>query len=138
MLNTSSKYKYISIWGNGNRYRRTNLMVRILFCTILLLNANLCWAGDDKFFRNFSLTRNGQELEKGTLITTSKSKTWSKGLKRSFLRLSCKEVKGKTVKLLSTEAHFSGLLMTHQHIGKQLHLSFPVPWCHLEPKKFHN
>lgn len=96
-------------------------MVRILFFTILLLNTNLCWAGDDKFFINFSLTRYGQELEKGSLITSGKSKTWSKGLKRSFLRLSCKEVKGKTVKLLSTEDHFSGLLITHQHIGNQLH-----------------
>ena len=98
-------------------------MLRLLLTAIMIFSANPSWAEGERFFVHFTLLDSGQEIERGTLITSAKRKTWTKGLKRSFLRLTCQEdAKGTVSKHFSTEDHFSGLLITHQHVGNHLQL----------------
>ncbi len=60
-------------------------------------------------------------IEQGRLNVTRERHTWSKGEKRSDLRLRCEiESSGKISKLYSTEDHFHGTTLTYQVSAKKV------------------
>ncbi len=69
----------------------------------------------ERFALKVELTQGEKLIERGNSIVTRKAYTWSKGVKRSYLRLRCDLTKpGKLGKLYSTVDHFAGLRVTHQ------------------------
>ena len=64
---------------------------------------------------DFKLSQGSELIEQGRLNVTSEPHTWSKGIKRSYLKLRCeKESSGKLSKLYFTEDHFHGITLTHR------------------------
>ena len=62
-------------------------------------------------------------LERGNILVSQELHTWSKWLKRSYLRLRCQQTEtGKTQKLYSTVDHFDGLSVSHQLAGNNIEL----------------
>jgi hypothetical protein len=90
----------------------------------LFLTATAAASSAERFALKVELTQGEKLIERGNSIVTRKAYTWSKGLKRSYLRLRCdQQVPGKQKKLYSTVDHFAGLLVTHQLTGNTVELT---------------
>ena len=99
----------------------------ILGCLSSVANANA------RYMIHFELIQNDIKIESGTAFPSNESQAWSKGLKRSYLKLNCaRSEAGKLRKNLSTEDHFAGLDVTHKiHSGK---VSLKVVWQTVQPR----
>ena len=99
------------------------MKIRLLLLGILLATATSVIAAD-QFLLNFSLVQDGNILERGNILVSQKSHTWSKGLKRSYLKLRCQQMEtGKIQKLYSTVDHFDGFSVNHQLAGNYIELT---------------
>jgi hypothetical protein len=89
----------------------------------VLLTAATSVLADDQFLVNFKHVKEGRGLERGNVLVSEKPHTWSKGLKRSYLKLRCQQTEtGKARKLFSTVDHFAGLSLRHQLTGNNIEL----------------
>lgn len=78
----------------------------------------------ERFLMNFELIQGENKVEWGRTFVSHKPYTWSKGLRRSYLRLRCKaDASGKVQKLYSTVDHFAGLRITHKLIGERVEVT---------------
>jgi len=93
------------------------MVLRLIVLATLLISAVSANAAE-QFVLNFKVTQNDKIIEKGNVIVLPRPLTWSKGLKRSYLKLSCKQQSnGKMQKLYSTEDYFYGLQISRQLFG---------------------
>jgi len=77
----------------------------------------------ERFLVDFELLKGKSVIESGRLLVTKKSRTWSKGLKRSYLRLACHQNEsGKVEKQYSNEDLFSGFTVKHRIVDNNLEL----------------
>lgn len=73
---------------------------------------------------NFEFTYNDGRTEVGRFYTTTSQHTWQKGLRQSYLKLTCRTIEeGKTVKLYSTSDHFSGLRLVHKVVDDEIEIN---------------
>ena len=94
------------------------------FLLSMLLTLAASASADERFQLNFELTQDEKKIDWGRTFVSQKPHTWSKGLKRSYLKLSCKQqASGKSQKLYSTVDHFAGLLVTTQLAGDSVELT---------------
>ncbi len=90
------------------------MTIRLLLLGLLLTMAASAGA-DVQYYIHFELVKDSKTIEKGRAYVHEKPHTWSKGLKRSYLRLQCRQTEaGKIQKLYSTVDHFAGLRVTKQ------------------------
>ena len=97
--------------------------IRFILLGILLTIAASVNAAE-RFLLNLELTQGKNKIEMGRTFVSQKPHTWSKGSKRSYLKLGChQQESGKTQKLYSTVDHFAGLRVTHQLAGNNVELT---------------
>ncbi|MFW2373270.1 MAG: hypothetical protein ACN4GM_09120 [Gammaproteobacteria bacterium] len=95
---------------------------------LLLLASFITMAGNanatQRFVLDFSLIQGETKIESGKLVATKKFNTWSKGVKRSYLKLRCHQnTTGKIEKLYSTVDYFDGLTISHQLLAGKVELT---------------
>ena len=96
---------------------------RFLLFSLLLVATTSSYAAE-KLLLSFKLTQDESLLEAGKVIVGQKSHTWNKGVKRSYLKLSCQTGKaGTMVKTYNTADLFAGLQLTHRLAGSSVELS---------------
>jgi len=94
----------------------------ILLGMLLTLTASV--SADEQFELSFEITQGEKKIDWGRTIVSQKPHTWSKGSKRSYLKVRChRQASGKTQKLYSTVDHFAGLLVTHKLAGGDVELA---------------
>lgn len=100
------------------------MIIRFLLFAILF-TATVSASATEQFLVNFELVRDGSSvLERGKLLVSEKPHTWSKGLKRSYLKLRCQQTEtGKMQKLYSTVDLFDGLSVSHQLVANNVELT---------------
>jgi len=99
------------------------MIMRFLLLGMLFLTVTSAGA-DERFYLRFDLIQDALVIERGNAIVSRKPHTWSKGLRRSYLKLRCNRLEsGKTEKLYSTVDHFAGLSVTHQLVGGNIELT---------------
>ena len=99
------------------------MITRLLLVSILLSMAASASA-IERILVSFELRQGESKVEWGQAFVSHKQKTWSKGLKRSYLKLHCKQQEsGKTQKMYSTVDHFSGLRVIHQLVEGNIDLT---------------
>lgn len=99
-------------------------MNRLLISIVLILVASAAWSEDARYWVNFSVLKDGQTIEgNARMLVSSKKVMWRKGLRRSYLVLSCAEKKAGPVKIYGTKDIFSGLGIAHHRTGDVLHLT---------------
>jgi hypothetical protein len=90
------------------------MITRLKLLLLTLLVAGTVQA-NEVMLLDFKLSQGDQAIEHGRLNVTREPNIWSKGIKRSYLKLRCeKESSGKLSKLFSTEDHFHGITLTHR------------------------
>jgi len=90
----------------------------------MLLTLAASVSAAERFELNFDITQGQKKIDWGRTFVSQKPHTWSKGSKRSYLKLRChQQESGKTQKLYSTVDHFAGLLVTHQLAGGNVKLT---------------
>ncbi|MBC8210685.1 MAG: hypothetical protein H8E21_06410 [Gammaproteobacteria bacterium] len=96
------------------------MITRLNLVLLMLLSAGTVQA-NEVMLLDFKLSQGDELIEQGRLNVTREPHTWSKGVKRSYLRLRCeKESSGKLSKLYSTEDHFHGITLTHRVSAKKV------------------
>lgn len=98
----------------------------VIRVTLLILIAGIAEAdaATKRYYINFALMQNDVVINRGNDYATTKKHTWSRGMKRSYLKLSCdKTAPGKMIKLFSTVDHFAGLRVTHQLVEDRIELT---------------
>lgn len=104
-------------------WETTKLNLRFLLLAILLSIGSSAHAAE-RFLMDFEFTAGDKIIDRGKAIVSQKKYTWSKGIERSFLKLSCRQNRsGKMEKVFSTVDYFTGLKVTHQLVGKNLELN---------------
>ncbi|MDF1643273.1 MAG: hypothetical protein P1U80_03715 [Pseudomonadales bacterium] len=99
------------------------MLKRFLVISLFLTTGTNVYAGNP-YVLNFDLLSNDKLLYRGEINVSNKPHTWSKGLQRSYLRLSChQQESGKVEKLYSTVDHFSGFRVTHQLVEKSVEIT---------------
>lgn len=94
----------------------------LLFC--IFLTATTSVIATEQFLINFELVRGGNPPERGIILVSEKQHTWSKGLKRSYLRLRCQQTEAEKIqKLYSTVDLFAGLSVSHQLVENKVQLT---------------
>ena len=97
-------------------------MKRYLLFGICLMMTNPLVAAE-RFLVNFDLFKGKSLIESGRLLVSEKPKTWSKGLKRSYLKLTChKNESGRVEKRYSNVDHFSGFKVKHRIVDNTVEL----------------
>lgn len=95
-------------------YKRI-LLLGLLFCT----SHNLYAA--ERYLLRFEITQGVQKVDSGKTYITKKKDTWSRGLRSSYLVLSCHHKDDRMMeKRFSTVDHFDGLRISHQLDGDQV------------------
>ena len=98
------------------------MYIRFLSLSLLLTTVTSAISAE-RFQMNFELTQNGKILKWGRTIVTTKPHTLSKGLKSSYLKLSCRtQESGKIQKSLASVDLFAGMHIAHQIIGDKVEL----------------
>ncbi|MCW9023655.1 MAG: hypothetical protein OQK73_03135 [Gammaproteobacteria bacterium] len=96
------------------------MLLRILLVGISLATGTPANATEE-FLVKFELIQGARKIEAGRFLVSQESKTWSKGLRQSYLTLSChKNKSGGTEKRLSLKDHFSGLKISHKLEGENI------------------
>ena len=99
------------------------MKVHIGLFSVLIIMTNSVFA-QDQYLATFELDRGINDIYRGKILISEKHHTWSKGLKRSYLRMSCKQTEsGKVRKLYSTEDHFAGLRVSHQLVANRVEIT---------------
>lgn len=94
----------------------------LLLITLLSIGTNAYAA--ERFLMDFEFTAAENTVDRGRAIVSQKKYTWTKGIERSFLKLSCRQKKsGEMEKIFSTVDYFTGLKVTHQLVGTNLELN---------------
>lgn len=98
------------------------MRIRFLLFAILLTTVTSVSAVE-QFLVKFEHVKDGSMLERGNILVSQALHTWSKGLKRSYLKLRCQQMEaGKIQKLYSTVDHFAGFSVSHQLVGNNIEL----------------
>ena len=93
----------------------------LLFGICLMMTSPLVAA--ERFLVNFDLLKGKNVIESGKFLVSEKQRTWSKGLKRSYLKLTChKNESGIIEKRYSNVDHFSGFSVKHRIVDNTLEL----------------
>lgn len=99
-------------------------MIKNLFSIGILLTVPFSANASDRFVLDFRITQGESKVVSGKALVSQKMNTWSRGVKRSYLKLRCQQQKsGSTEKLYSTVDLFDGLQITHQLVGSKLELT---------------
>lgn len=99
------------------------MIVRFLLFGLFLTVTTSVFA-TEQLLINFELVRGSNPPERGTILVSEKPHSWSKGLKRSYLRLRCQQTEAEIIqKLYSTEDHFAGLRVSHQRVANNVELT---------------
>jgi len=99
------------------------MTIRFLLPGILFAAVFSAYAAD-RLVLKFELIHDDKVIDWGRTIVTEGPHTWSKGLKRSYLRLRCHQKDpGEMEKLYSTVDHFTGLRVTHRLVEKNIELT---------------
>lgn len=98
------------------------MIIRFLLFTIFLITTTSAIAAE-QLLLDFKLSQGERKIEAGKVLVSQKINIWSKGVKRSYLKLRCQQLEsGKTEKLYSTADHFDGLQITHQLVEGKVEL----------------
>lgn len=98
------------------------MIIRFLLFSIFLIMTTSAIAAE-QLLLDFKLTQGERNIGAGKVLVSQKLNIWSKGVKRSYLKLRCQQLKtGKVEKLYSTADHFDGLQITHQLVEGKLEL----------------
>ena len=93
----------------------------LLFVSCLMTMTSLIAA--ERFMVDFELLKGKRVIESGRLLVTEKSRTWGRGLTRSYLKLSCQQNEsGKVEKRYSNVDQFSGFTVKHRIVDNNLEL----------------
>lgn len=99
------------------------MVMRYLLLAIVL-TASLSATAGEPLLMNFELASGENTLHRGKIFITEKKDTWSKGLRRSYLKLRCEQKDAKDVqKTYSTVDHFDGLKVSHQLVKNKVKLT---------------
>lgn len=101
------------------------MVIRFMLLGIILTTAASVTAGE-LLLMNFELASGKSTLHRGKVFITEKKSTWSKGLKRSYLKLRCEQKGNDTEgvrKLYSTVDLFDGLSISHQRAENKVILT---------------
>ena len=72
---------------------------------------------------DFELIKGKIVIENGRLLVSEKPRTWSQGLKRSYLKLGCRQLEsGRVEKRYSNVDYFSGFSVKHRIVDNTLAL----------------
>jgi hypothetical protein len=94
----------------------------MLFGVLLVAVTSACAA--EQYLLKFELAQGEKVIERGNILVSGKQNTWSKGLKRSYLKLRCDlNESGRMQKFYSTTDYFSGLRVTHQLVSDHVELT---------------
>lgn len=94
----------------------------MLFGVLLVAVTSVCAA--ERYFVKIELTQDDKVIERGNILVSGKQSTWSKGVKRSYLKLRCNlKEPGRLQKFYSTVDYFSGLRITHQLVDDHVELT---------------
>lgn len=93
----------------------------VLLISLLTVTQTICAA--QQLVLSFKLVQGYTVVVQGEAIVTHNADTWSKGLLRSYLRLSCVyQESGEVQKSYSTLDHFSGFQVKHQLVDDHVEL----------------
>jgi len=99
------------------------MIIRFILFGIFLTVATYVSAAE-QFQLSFKLTQNGKIIEQGNAVISQKLHSWNKGIKSSYLKLRCHELKsGVMQKRYTTVDHFNGLVVTHQLVENNVKLT---------------
>ena len=103
-------------------------MIKLVIKRFLLFGIFLTVAtsaiAEEQFLVNFELVKGGTIVERGKILVSEKPHIWSKGLKRSYLKLHCQQKEtGGVQKLYSTVDLFYGLSVSHQRVEDNIQLT---------------
>jgi len=94
-----------------------------LMIFLCLMTLSITAFANERFVIKFQLLENKKKIEFGSTFVTSKSNTWKKGYKRSYLKSSCAKLdSGKVEKRISADNRFAGLFIAHQVVNDTLEL----------------
>jgi len=98
------------------------MLIRSLFLAIFLMPSVSAVAAE-QFFVDFKIIKDDRKIEWGKFYVTNKQHVWSKGLKRTYAKVSCvHRVSGKQQKTVSMIDLFSGVRVTHKLDGGEVKL----------------
>ena len=87
---------------------------------------------DEHYYLQFEVFKYQQKIESGKDFVSENERTWSKGLTRSYLQLSC-DKKGSVVeRRYSTMPYFAGITVSHQIVGDNL--VFKLTWIDVKAR----
>lgn len=94
------------------------------FSFSLLLAVPIMANAAERYILDFQIYQGETKVEAGKTFVTVKSHTWSKGLKRTYMKMQCEQAKsGEKQRLLLLEDHFGGWRLTYQLVGNDVQLS---------------
>ena len=99
------------------------MRIRFFLFAIILTTTASATAGE-RLLMNFEIVSGANTLHWGKVFVTEKKSSWSKGLKRSYLKLRCqqKDTEGMR-KTYSTVDLFDGLRISHQRVENKIKLT---------------
>ena len=99
------------------------MRIRFLLFVIMLTTMASATAGEF-LLMNFELVSGANVLHRGKLFITEKTDSWSKGLRRSYLKLRCEQKSPEgMLKTYSTVDLFDGLTISHQLVKNKVNLT---------------
>jgi len=99
------------------------MLIRILFLAVCLAPSFTAVAAD-QLLLDFKILQAERKIEQGKIMVTDKKHVWSRGLKRTYVKIRCVENStGKIHKSYSMVDLFSGVRVTHQLDSNQIKLS---------------
>lgn len=91
---------------------------------VLVLSASASASAGEILLLNFEFVSGSSTLHRGKVFVTEEKHTWSKGLRRSYLKLRCEQKDtGGVRKLYSTVDLFDGLSVYHQQVENNIKLT---------------
>lgn len=99
------------------------MFARLLSIGVLIFISSVACA-NERLAIQFTLMLDEALIHKGSILVSPKISGWNKGLKKSYLKLRCKELPdGSIEKSLSTVDLFDGLQLTQQKINDSIELN---------------
>jgi len=98
------------------------MVLRVLSLMMLSLCSGSLLA-EETYYLQFELFKFQQKVDSGKDYVSTMDHTWSKGLQRNYLKLSCtRDASGRNIKTYTTVEHFAGIRVTHHIAAGNLYL----------------
>jgi len=99
------------------------MLIRILFLSVFLIPTAFA-NGSEQFLLDFKITQGERKIEMGKFFVNNKQHVWSKGVKRTYAKVSClQQSSGKIQKTFSMLDLFSGVRIMHLLEGDKVKLT---------------